>query len=414
MCPPVGKLWWTPWICYDKVEIAKAQITNKTRYYKGGTINKLNIGIFTDVYHPTINGVVRSVDTFKKTLEKKGHKFFIFAPSQNGALQENRVWRIPSLPLPGQNDYRLALPVFSNFNFLPQLLKLNIIHLQHIFRMGSLGLKLGRGLKIPVVLTYHTMLVDYTNHIPIIRSSKFLKKLAKNYLIRRSRRLANRCQLVIVPSKPILQELRSYGVKTRIEILPTGVDLKRFKTGKMKLPPKSLVYVGRLSEEKNLKMLFLAFALVLKKVPEARLFLVGDGPSRKDYENLAQKLGLAKQVSFTGFLDQNKTTQYQAAADLFVFPSVTDTQGLVVVEAMAAQTPVVVVGKLGPGEIVKHGIFGFKTKNNPRDFADKIIKLLFNEKLRLKMGKADLMEAKNYAQEKMAVKMEKIYYSLLK
>lgn len=357
---------------------------------------------------------MRSIDTFKKTLEKRGHKFFIFAPSQGGASKENRVWRIPSLPLPGQKDYRLALPVFSDFNFLPQLPKINIIHLQHIFRMGSFGLKLARQLKIPAILTYHTMLVDYTNHIPIIKHSGFLKSLVRGYLIRRSRRLANRCQLVIVPSKPILAELRSYGVKTRIEILPTGVDLKRFKPPKMKLPPQSLVYVGRLSEEKNLKMLFSAFATVIKKIPGAHLFLVGDGPDRKAYENLVQKSGLGKQVSFTGFLDQNKTAEYQAAADLFVFPSVTDTQGLVVVEAMAAGTPVVVVGKLGPGEIVKHGIFGFKTKNNPRDFTDKIIELLTNDKLRLKMKKAAQKEAKNYAQEKMAAKLEKVYYSLLK
>lgn len=355
-----------------------------------------------------------SIETFREELEKRGHQVFIFAPKQPGFKDQNpHVFRIPSLAIPNEKNYHLALPFLSSLFWFPQIFALDIIHLQHIFTMSTLGLNIARRLKIPAVLTYHTKMDDYVHHFPLASYIPPLREVLKRYVIKRGVKVANQCRLVITPSPSMAQEVRGYGVKKPVVALPTGIYLERFKKQKSDSRILRLLYVGRLSEEKNIKMMLLTFKEVLKEVPKTQLLIIGDGPNRKDYEKLVRRLKIEPKVIFKGFLSKEETEKYFGMVDLFVFPSLTDTQGIVVVESLAAGTPVVVVDRLGPGDIVINGKVGFKTKPNVDNFSQKIILLLKNPTLRKQMGENARKEAQKYSAQTTAVKLEKLYYQIL-
>lgn len=379
-------------------------------------MTKLKVGIFSETYHPTINGVVVSIDTFKTELAKLGHEVFVFAPKipQQGP-QVPGVFRLPSIPFPVR-EYPIPLPWFSEQIDGIGRLGLDIIHTQHPFFMGHIGLSLGRKLGIPVITTYHTLLAEYVKtYVP------FVSLLARRYMIYLSRRYCNAVDLVLTPSGPMREVLQSYGVNKPIEILPTGIYPEEFERSDRKgirkkygVPEKSplLLYVGRVASEKNIEMLLTSFSIVLGKHPHAYLLLIGGGPELADFKRLAGRLGVGRRAIFAGFVKKEETVTHFAAADLFVFPSTTDTQGIVLLEAMAAGLPITAVGIMGPRDIVKDGKTGYLTPNDAAEFSESINVLLKNSGRRHRMGKAAKEEAQKYAAPRMAKRLEGIYLQL--
>jgi len=373
----------------------------------------MKIGIFTNIYKPVINGVVNSISSFKKGLEELGHEVYIFAPTcPDYKDDEKNILRIKSVRLPLQNDYRISLPPLAK-KMLDVIKQLDVIHTQHPFVMGNYGSFFADIYNKPLIFTHHTQYDKYSHYIPFEQETvqMFTRWLVKDY--------ANKCDCVIAPSESIKKMLLNQGIKSRIEVVPTGINLDAFgnpnreiirKKYNLSLEQKLLLYAGRIAKEKNLEFLIKSFKLVLNKKPNTYLMLVGSR-TKKDYlVDLIKKLNLETKVFLVGH--SNAVQNYYGAADLFVFSSVSETQGLVLVEAMAAGIPVVAVDSPGVRDVV-NGKNGFMVQDSIRDFSEKVIKVLDDDKLREKMSQNARKTASSYSIQKMSKRMLKVYKSVL-
>jgi len=302
----------------------------------------LRVGLFTEVYHPVVNGVVTAVDTLRAFLTDLGHEVTIFTPRHPEARYDAGVVRIPSLPLPTQSDYRLTVPVLRRSEIAHRVAQLDVLHLHSPFVTGWMGLRYARRYGHPTVYTYHTQLEAYAHYVPFeARATRF----AASEL---TRRFANAVAAVIVPTVAMERRLRELGVDGRIEVLPSGIDVDCFARGRrredlrerMGAGSGDLLYlaVGRLALEKNLNVL--VEALAETHSPHLRLAFIGDGPEREALEALVRERSLGDRVRFLGALPRQSLPDFYASADAFLFPSLTETQGLVQVEALAAGLPV--------------------------------------------------------------------------
>jgi len=382
----------------------------------------MRIGIFSECYLPTMNGVVVSIETFRKEMEKLGHEYFIFAPETEGYKDTDKkhVFRYPSLVSPIKKDYPATNPFFTNIiSDKIDSLKLDIIHAQHLFTMGRLGMRSARRLNIPIVYTYHTLITEYVHYIPLPAF------ISRKILVNMSRNFCNNCNQVITPSPSMAKILKNYGVKTPIEAIPTGIDLdaldkpypEKFIRAKWDIPEnrKILLYISRVAKEKNLDFLMESFENLLarrRKIherPDVHLVIGGGGSELAFYKQMAINLEIENYVTFTDMLPKEVANSYFGAAYAFVFPSITETQGIVISEAQAAGTPVVAIDKMGPSDLIKDGEDGFLTRLNQKDFVDKIEKLLDNPLLHRQMSRNAKQNAKVYSAENCAKKLENLY-----
>jgi len=377
----------------------------------------VRIGIFSECYHPVLNGVVVSIDTFKSELEKRGHEFFIFTTKCPGYEETSRKVKRFSCMLPFKpsgGKYPISWPRIAWFEARNiKDFNLDIIHSQHLLNLGHLGLKIGEILKIPTVLTYHTLLAEYSHYTPVIGG------LTRRYLLYQSRVISNRYDQVVTPSPSMKRVLRDYGVTAPIEAIATGVNLADFQNpfhrevlcAKWRIPEnqKILLYVSRIAKEKNLDFLFDAVRLLDRKRSDFHLLMVGGGPELEYYKKMVAFWNLQSRVTFTGMQEKIQANRFFGAADIFVFPSITETQGIVITEAMAAGIPAVAIDKMGPSDIIEDGKDGFLTPLKIVDFTDKIEKLLDDDNLRQQMGKKARESSKKYSVEICADQMEELY-----
>jgi len=382
----------------------------------------MKIGIFSECYLPTLNGVVVSIETFRCELEKMGHEVFVFAPETEGFVDKDKkhVFRFPSFRWPGQKEYPLAYPFFPN-EIIKKIksLNLDIIHAQHLFTIGNFGLRMARSLDIPIVYTYHTLIAEYTHYVPI------LSKVSKKVIIHLSKEFCNSCDQIVTPSESMAKILKTYGVATPIEAIPTGIHIEKLRDhfpakvirAQWDIPEnrKILLYLSRIAKEKNIDFLLRTIKLLLfkrlkkHKIADFHLLMVGGGPELEFYKNKVRQMGLENYVTFTGMIKNDLATRYYGAADIFVFPSITETQGIVVSEAMAAGTPVVAVNKMGPSDLIKNGQDGYLTDLNISEFTAKIEKLLDNEKVYKEISANAKENAKDFSSLACAKKLEKLY-----
>ena len=343
----------------------------------------MHIAFFTNFYHPIVNGVVRSVASFRESLMKQGHNVFVFAQS-DGNYKDNEpfIFRYPSLPLP-MGDISAAIPVSPFVDQLLPALKLDVIHTHHPILLGQTAARKATELGLPLVFTFHTQYWEYTHYIPFPQEAiqEFLKNAVHKWL----KEFMQKCQHIIIPSESLRDYLvKEYGLEERYTVVPTGTNLEPFVNadGKTLRAEKGwqdetiLISVGRLAPEKNWETLLQAFAKVYPKHPNLRLVLIGDGPAKDSLQALAAELGIAERVTFTGSVPFEEVPAYLKAADVFSFASVTETQGLVTIEAMAAGLPVVAVDGSGTRDIVEHGKQGFLVENDADALAKGLNKLL--------------------------------------
>lgn len=377
----------------------------------------MRIGIFTECYRPVLNGVVVSIDTFRDELEKRGHQFFIFTTENPGfkGNDPNVVRYNAMIPFQSKGGkYPIAWPQIARLQAkkIAQY-NLDLIHSQHLLGIGHLGLKVGKLLSLPTILTYHTLLAEYTHYVPLFGS------LVRAYLINQSRRISNQYDQIVTPSPSMKKVLRGYDVRRPIQPIPTGVNIDDFQNpisrteieSKWHIPQNSklLLYVSRIAKEKNLDFFFEAIEILAQKRDDFHLLMVGGGPELEYYRKKIIDWHLKSFVTFTGMMPKAKTNRFYGAADLFVFPSITETQGIVITEAMAAGIPAVAINKMGPSDIIKDGIDGFLVPLNKKEFAAKIEYLLDNKEQRLKMGKAGQKNAEKFSVKVTGDEMEKLY-----
>lgn len=295
--------------------------------------------MFTECYRPIRNGIVTSLEALVTALRARGDEAVVVTPEMPGFRDDScEVVRIPSLPLPTRSAYRLALP------YVPRDLgALSIVHTHSPFVTGWLGALTARRARIPLVFTYHTQLEEYAHYVP------FEAHATRSAATQLTRSYANGTDAVIVPTASMERHLRELGVHTRIDVVPSGIDVAAFAAGKRsdavraRLGARSgealVLCVGRLGREKNVELAIEAFARL--QLPSARLAIVGDGPHRELLQRHAARMGVAGRTSFAREFAHDALPDAYASCDAFVFTSRSETQGLVLVEALAAGASVI-------------------------------------------------------------------------
>lgn len=377
----------------------------------------MRIGIFTDSYQPYISGVVRSIETFTQELTSLGHTVYIFAPRYPNYDETNpNIFRFLSVRPPTNPDFSVAVPISPRLRYTLKKLQLDIIHVHSPFIMGRLGARYARRGRIPLVFTYHTLYDQYVHYVP------FGQNITRDLVVHWSRHFCNKCDQVLTPSSKVKELLAEYGVTSPVEVLPTGINLNKFAVGdpdwlrqRYNLSPaaKILLFVGRLGKEKNVDFLLQAFRQVADQCPDAVLFIVAKGPEEQAMRDLAYELEISDRVIFTGFLQGSELINCYHGADLFVFPSVTETQGLVVVEAMAARLPVVAINAFGVADMVTSGRDGILTDHSLPAFSSTVVELLRDEKRREQMSQQAWLKAESLSSRNMTLKLVKIYEELI-
>jgi len=377
----------------------------------------LHIAYFTNFYKPVVNGVVRSVSSFREALTELGHNVFIFAQADEDYKDEEPfIFRYPSLTLPMQTEVPAVIPVWPFVDLLLPPLQLDVIHTHHPILLGQAAVRKAEELDLPLVFTFHTQYREYTHYIPLPQDAiqKFLKEAVQTWLMDFMRK----CQHIVIPSESMKEILlQDYGLQDRYTVIPTGIDLNPYRIANKKAvrnrrgwqDDKVLISIGRLAPEKNWDMLLKAAATVIHSHHDLRLVLIGDGPQKADLENLASTLGIAGQVTFMGQLLFTEVPIYLKSADIFGFTSLTETQGLVTMEAMAAGLPIVAVDASGTRDIVDHGKQGFLVPNDSDALAASIIQLLESHEMMQQFSFRAQEKAKSFEARRLSRKLIEVY-----
>lgn len=378
----------------------------------------MKIGVFTDSFRPYTSGVVRSIELFSREFISRGHEVYIFGPDYP-LLQpprEEGVFRFVSVPWPPMPDFSLPIPISAHLGQTIKKIGLDIIHVHSPFLLGRLGARAARRHRLPLIFTFHTLYDQYVHYVP------FAETASKQIVQAICREFCNHCNVVVAPSQLVINYLQRIGVYTKTVNIPTGIDLGEFEDTDDNwlidnygiLPhEKVLLFVGRLGKEKNVTFLLKSFYDVLKQHPAARLVLVGKGPQEAYLKKLCSNMGIYDRVLFTGILPRHKIVHCYASADLFVFPSVTETQGLVIGEAKATGLPVVAIRAFGPAEMVFHEEDGLLTDPSLPAFTNAILKLLQDSSLYSKMSSQALKNASLISSAYCAERMLDLYASLI-
>jgi 1,2-diacylglycerol 3-alpha-glucosyltransferase len=373
----------------------------------------------SDVYFPRVNGVSTSVRTFRQDLAEAGVETLLVAPDYAGAAAEADVFRVSSAGIPKDpEDRRMRWGVLMRVLENLRQADIDLVHIHTPFIAHYAGVKFARRAGIPCVATYHTFFEEYLHHYVPALPRRVGRTMARAF----TRSQCRDVQALIAPSDPMRAVLLDYGVTTPIHVLPTGLPRDRFAAGQgarfrelAGLPADRplVTYVGRVAHEKNIEFLVRAFVELRRSVPDALLVIAGEGPARESLQQLVAKLGIDLHVRFVGYLDRNSTLlDCYAAADVFVFASRTETQGLVLLEAMAQGTPVVSTAELGTRSILKANCGALVVAERTEEFAGAVVRVLQQPALRRELSELGKAYAHTWASHVMAQRLADLYASI--
>ena len=381
----------------------------------------MNILFLSDVYFPRINGVSTSIHTLRQQLAAQGHRVHLLAPDYYSPSEdESWITRVPSHYLMFDPEDRLmrygkALAMSADLRHEDY----DILHVHTPFAAHYLGLRLSRRLGIPCVETYHTFFEDYMHHYLPILPKPLLRMLAR----RLSRSQCNAMDAVVAPSQPMLDALRSYGVKSHAEVIPTGLQEHSFVPGdgsgfrrRYGIAPERpvMLFVGRVAHEKNIGFLLRMALQVKHSRPDILLVLAGEGPALEQLRKEARALGLQDNTLFLGYLDRKtELNDCYRMADVFVFSSLTETQGLVLLEAMAQGVPVVAIAEMGTKSILFEGKGALVAPQDEKRFAERVLGLLANPEHGRALGEKAHGYALHWSASYMAERMMKFYRQVI-
>ncbi len=338
----------------------------------------MRVLMVSDVYFPRVNGVSTSIETFRRALVEHGVEVRLVVPRYGNEGDLPGIVRVPGRPVPGDREDRLVGWRAMHRAVLNAAQDCDLIHIHTPFVAHYAGLKAARQLRLPVVATYHTFFEEYLQHYAAFLPANWLKGLAR----RLSRTQCNALDAVIAPSTAMRERLASYGVVREMEVLPTGIPVAqfaggngpafRYKYGILSTRPVAL-YVGRVAHEKNIGFLLHALEYTRRLRPDILLLIAGEGPAVDDLKEKVKALGLRDHVQFIGYLERSEELPAcYAAANVFVFASRTETQGLVLLEAMAAGLPVVALSEMGTTDILAPGRGAFSPPDDPKAFGESV------------------------------------------
>jgi 1,2-diacylglycerol 3-alpha-glucosyltransferase len=389
----------------------------------------MKILMAADTYRPRVNGVVTSIDTFSAEYRKMGHEVVIIAPEypesqkdiKDSKDQENEkyVLRLPSSYMWFDPEDR-----FPNLGHAKskqiieeKIIKggFDIIHTHVSAVIGFAAIKWAKKIGCPVIHTYHTLFEQYVHYIKII--PKGLAVWIARFF---SKVYCDKMDMVITPSTQMRETLLSYKVRKDLPVIvnPTGIKIDKFKNfsrtdfrkqHNINESTTLFLFMGRVGAEKNIPFLFKVLKKVLAKRPDTKLIVAGKGPAEEQVKQAAKDEGVFDNCIFLGYFEPQEWVNCYAAADLFTFASVTETQGLVVTEAMAVGTPVVAVGKMGVAEVMEGDKGGLLVKEDVDEFTAAVFKMLDDKKLYEAKKKEAFAYAKEWSAESMAKRMVKNY-----
>lgn len=367
----------------------------------------MKIAMFTDAYYPRINGVTVSVHSYATELSKIGHKVTVVCLEYTEEQQKNsffdeksndkkspfKIVRIPSAPLLfSKEDRMVRLDKWYRIKKAMDDFEPDVIHINSEWTIGYLGALYAHHRQVPFVYTFHTMWEDYLANYVVFLPSISMKALGKNIV----KFYLKRADEIIAPTKRIAAVVGEYGITKDVDILPTGIpddkfQISAFRQRKIlsqlykKFPnlkgKKILLFAGRIVKEKNLAFLYDVLEKVQMEIPKTALLFVGSGPYEEELHALAESRGLEKSVACTGYVPSSDMVYFYKIAQVFTFPSKTETQGLVTVEAMLSGLPVVAIGELGTVDVMQGDHGGFMVKDDCEEFSRKVTVLLKDSQL---------------------------------
>ena len=381
----------------------------------------MRIGLFTDTYPPFINGVSTSVLMLKQGLEKLGHEVYVVTVNDESFSykEEDGILKIPSFPIGLMNFRQTGIYPIKAFNIIKKW-KLDIIHSHTEFSIGTFARLISKQLNIPLVHTYHTMYEEYIYYITKGYFNSASKKLVEYLTLFLCDKTIDE---LIVPTEKTKELFKDkYKVKRDVYVIPSGIDTTRFykenidkneiinlkKDLGLKKTDFIVLYVGRIAKEKSIDFLINNFNSVLKRIPKAKMIIVGDGPDIKDLIDLTRKKGLENKIIFTGKAPWTDVPKYYSLCDLFVTASKTETKGLNVIEAMGASKPVVAIRDESFELMItdkKDGLFF----DDEKSYVDMIYEVYKNKKLRDKISFNARLTADKYSPYNYAKNVLKVY-----
>lgn len=385
----------------------------------------MRIGLFTDTYTPDINGVVSSIVTLQKELEKNGHDVFVITNHRSLlAKREGNILRLPGMELKWLYGYKLSTPYHFSARDEIRDMHLDVIHVHTEFGVGMFGRIVAKTLNIPVVSTYHTMYEDYMHYINRFDIAE-IEKVGKKFTGILSRNIGESVQAVIAPSEKTKETLIKYGVTTPIYIIPTGLDLAAFHRENLDMErvrsikqeyhlssqDKVIVYVGRIAQEKSIEIPLEGFRFI--EDPHVKFMIVGSGPQLNDLKEQAKRCHLEDRVIFTDKKPREDVPYYYACADAFVSASLTETQGMTFIESMAGGLPLFARRDKVLEDLVIEDQTGYYF-HDAREFAEKVTAFLRKDGDVIRdMGKAARDRVVRYDSDIFYNKVLSVYYQAI-
>jgi 1,2-diacylglycerol 3-alpha-glucosyltransferase len=394
----------------------------------------MNIAIFTNNYLPNPYGVTQSVESFRRQLEKNGHSVFIFAPNYKNYKDKNpRVFRYPALDIEFKIKFPLAIPYSRRIDKILEHLKIDIIHSQHPNLLGTAAMKWARKKNIPLVFTWHTLYDQYAHFVPFLPA-----KMVANYIIKKAVRYANDCDFVITPTESVKKIIQNWEVTNKnIETVSSGVDEENFvnPNGKIirdkhgiKDDEVLLLLVSRLTKEKNVEFILDSLIPLLKRcrgvhpikcaegVPtksgfnRVKFLITGGGDLVPKLKKTVADNNLDDKIIFEDVVGRRGIKNYYAAGDIFVYASKSETQGMIITEAMYCGLPIVAVDATGVSDLVENNVNGVLVSEDKNNFAEAVGKLIQNKNLREELSNAGAeMAREKYTDEACTGKLIDVY-----
>lgn len=377
----------------------------------------MRIALFSDSILPVINGVSISVDALVQALREQGHSVHIFGPSAGARQDEDPNFiRFPSFRLPNARDVWIARPPFLSTLREFRRHEFDVIHTHTCGPIGFIGLRWAQSHEIPIVSTYHTLYDRYAHYFWFLPRRYVRFKIAKH-----THFYYNSVDAVITPSEASERWLRRHSIQKPITVIPTGIKSptvlpRESVRDQLGISPqfKVCLFVGRIAQEKNMGTLLQAFKLASDQDPDLRLWVVGDGPYRPDCIETVRLLSLGDKVKFTGFVDPSSIGKYYSAADYFLFASQTETQGLVVNEALAYGLPTILVEGGGASAMIENFENGLICSNSAESLGGNLMKVVESESLCAKLSEGARLTARKNGQQSMAQNVATVYESVVK
>lgn len=380
----------------------------------------MKILITTDVFIPTVNGVVTSIVNLRTQLLERGHDVRILTLSDNNfSRKEGNVYYIKSF---GVKVYPNARATINFHNkYIEEIIdwKPDIIHSQSEFTSFIFAKRISKKLNIPIIHTYHTMYEYYTHYFT---PSKHLGRKVVSIL---SKKFLDNVATVIAPTEKVKVALKAYGIKNNIVTVPTGIKLDKFKEksknsdiDKVKVQlgidkeNKVLVAIGRLGKEKNIDELLINMKNLLVENKKLVLLIIGDGPFRNKLEKKARLMGICKNVIFTGMINPKEIHKYYKIGDIFVSASKSETQGLTYLEALASGLPAVCRADSCLKKVIIDGYDGYVYKDS-NDFLEKVGTILNDKNMYISMSNNARKLAEKYSEENFGIQIENVYFNQL-